>query len=172
MLALRQALREVRRRRVRSALTRGLIPAPGSAWVVVGNRVGRRWDARLGDRITVRGQRFNVVGILGPTLTGPDSFVFMSFPTAQRLLIDSEPLLRRLLLVPGSSLLPIATAAAVFWASDQDPEAVAARIRERLPGLSVVSPRDATVQLDRAVAFLNALIVSSGLVALLVASLA
>ena len=149
-----------------------LVPAPGSDEVVLGNQVARLYDARVGDPITVRGQRFHVVGILEPTLTGPDSFVFMSFPTAQRLLIDSEPLLRRLLLVPGSSLLPIATAAAVFWASDQDPEAVAARIRERLPGLSVVSPRDAIVQLDRAVAFLNALIVSSGLVALLVASLA
>ena len=149
-----------------------LVPAPGSDEVVLGNQVARLYDARVGDPITVRGQRFHVVGILEPTLTGPDSFVFMSFPTAQRLLIDSEPLLRRLLLVPGSSLLPIATAAAVFWASDQDPEAVAARIRERLPGLSVVSPRDAIVQLDRAVAFLNALIVGSGLVALLVASLA
>ena len=96
----------------------------------------------------------------------------MSFPSAERLLIDSEPLLRRLVMVPGANLLPIATAAAVFWANGEDPEAVAARIRERLPDLSVVSPRDATVQLDRAVTFLNALIVGSGLVALLVASLA
>ncbi|TMA40096.1 MAG: ABC transporter permease [Deltaproteobacteria bacterium] len=149
-----------------------LAPAPASDEVVLGNQVARLYDVRLGDPITVRGQRFHVVGILEPTLTGPDSFVFMSFPTAQRLLIDSEPFLRRLLLVPGSNLLPIATAAAVFWATGEDAETVAARIRERLPGLSVVSPRDATVQLDRAVAFLNALIVGSGLVALLVASLA
>ncbi|TMA60852.1 MAG: ABC transporter permease [Deltaproteobacteria bacterium] len=148
-----------------------LAPAPASDEVVLGNQVARLYDVRLGDPITVRGQRFHVVGILEPTLTGPDSFVFMSFPTAQRLLIDSEPFLRRLLLVPGSNLLPIATAATVFWATGEDAETVAARIRERLPGLSVVSPRDATVQLDRAVAFLNALIVGSGLVALLVASL-
>jgi len=149
-----------------------LAPAPASAEVVLGTQGARLYDVRLGCPITVRGQRFHVVGILEPTLTGPDSFVFMSFPTAQRLLINSEPFLRRLLLVPGSNLLPIATAAAVFWATGEDAETVAARIRERLPGLSVVSPRDATVQLDRAVAFLNALIVGSGLVALLVASLA
>ncbi|TMA65788.1 MAG: ABC transporter permease [Deltaproteobacteria bacterium] len=149
-----------------------LVPAPASDEAVLGNQVARLYHVGPGDPITVRGQRFRVVGVLEPTLTGPDSFVFMSFPTAQRLLIDSEPLLRRLLLVPGSNLLPIATAAAVFWASGQDPEAVAARIRERLPGLSVVSPHDASIQLDRALAFLNAVIVGSGLVALLVASLA
>ena len=149
-----------------------LVLAPASDEVVLGSQVARFYDARVGDSITVRGKHFRVVGTLEPTLTGPDSFVFMSFPTAQRLLIDSEPLLRRLLLTPGASLLPIATAAAVFWASGEDPEAVAERIRERLPGLSVVSPRDAIVQLDRAAAFLNALIMGSGLVALLVASLA
>src|SRR5207247_6517779 len=117
-----------------------LAPAPASDEVVLGNQVARLYDVRLGDPITVRGQRFHVVGILEPTLTGPDSFVFMSFPTAQRLLINSEPFLRRLLLVPGSNLLPIATAAAVFWASGQAPEAVAARVRGRHPPPAVVSP--------------------------------
>src|SRR5438034_11228492 len=149
-----------------------LAAAPGSDEVVLGSQVARVYRAAVGDPITLRGRPFRVVGVLEPTLTGPDSFVFMSFPSAERLLIDSEPLLRRLVMVPGANLLPIATAAAVFWATGEDAETVAARIRERLPGLSVVSPRDATVQLDRAVAFLNALIVGSGLVALLVASLA
>jgi len=149
-----------------------LAAAPGSDEVVLGSQVARVYRAAVGDPITLRGRPFRVVGVLEPTLTGPDSFVFMSFPSAQRLLIDSEPLLRRLVMVPGANLLPIATAAAVFWANGEDPEAVAARIREHLPDLSVVSPRDATVQLDRAVTFLNALIVGSGLVALLVASLA
>src|SRR5437667_294361 len=132
MLAVRQALRDLGRRRVRSALTTGgiaigvavealvlnrhapaprvssgrLVPAPASDEVVLGNQVARLYHVGPDEPITLRGQRFQVVGILEPTLTGPDSFVFMSFPTAERLLVDSEPLLRRLLLVPGTYLLP------------------------------------------------------------------
>ena len=82
----------------------------------------------------------NAVAWFEQTFTGPDSFMFMPYPTAQRLLVDSEPLLHRLVMVPGSKLLPIATAAAVFWKVDEDPEVVANRIREAIPELSIVSP--------------------------------
>ena len=149
-----------------------LVPDPGGDEVVLGTEVARDFATDLGETVDVRGRSFRVAGILEATLSGPDSFVFMPFPTAQRLLIDSEPLLRRLVMVPGAKILPIATAAAVFWTGDQDAETVAARIRERLPTLSVVSPADAAGQLDRALVFLNSVIVGSGLVALLVASLA
>jgi putative ABC transport system permease protein len=140
--------------------------------VVVGSQVARFYRVDAGGELTVRGTRFRVVGVLEPTLTGPDSFVFMRFPVAERLLIDSEPLLRRMVTVPGTRLLPIATAAAVFWQAGEDPEVVAGRIRAQLQNVSVVSPRDAAGQLDRAMLFLNGLIVGSAMVALLVASLA
>jgi len=148
------------------------IPAPNSDEVVIGSQVAKRFAADVGSTIPVRGRDFRVVGVLEPTLTGPDSFVMMPFATAERLLLDSEPVLRRLTLVPGASVLPIATAASVFWKEGEDPEAVAQRIRERVPGLSVVSPAQAAAQLDRALAFLRGVIDGGGLVALLVASLA
>jgi putative ABC transport system permease protein len=149
-----------------------LVPAPQSDEVVLGSEVARYFAAGPGDTIHVRGHAFHVVGVLESTMTGPDSFVFMPFATAQRLLLDSEPLLRRLALVPGATLLPIATAAAVFWSDSEDPEAVATRIRTDLGHVSVVSPADAAEQLDRALTFMNAVVFGSGLVALLVASLA
>lgn len=148
------------------------VPDPAADEVVLGSEVTHYFGTDVGGTVDVRGRSFRVVGVLEPTLTGPDSFVFMPYPTAQRLLIDSEPLLRRLVMVPGTKVLPIATAAAVFWADGENPEEVARRIRERLPNLSVVSPAEATGQLDRALVFLNGVIVGSGLVALLVASLA
>ncbi|HEV7733072.1 MAG TPA: FtsX-like permease family protein [Candidatus Binatia bacterium] len=140
--------------------------------VVLGSQVARHFGAGLGATITVRKHDFTVVGLLESTLTGPDSFVMMQFPTAQRLLIDTEPLLRKLVMVPGASVLPIATAAAVFWKTGEDPEAVAARIREQVPGISVMSPGEAAAQIDRALGVLNGIILGSGLIALLVASLA
>src|SRR5206468_8131075 len=69
-------------------------------------------------------------------------------------------------------VLPIATTAAVFWAESEDPEVVAERIRGRVAQLSVTSPADAAKQLDRALVFLNSVMVGSALVALVIASLA
>ncbi len=149
-----------------------LVPSPGTDEVVLGSQVARHFRVDTDGTIAIRGKTFHVVGVLEPTLTGPDSFVVMPFATAESLLVESEPLLRRLAMVPGSTLLPIATAAAVFWAEGEDPEAVAGRIRERVGHVSVVSPADAAKQLDRALVVLNSVIVGSALVALVVASLA
>jgi putative ABC transport system permease protein len=149
-----------------------LVPAAGSDAVVIGSQVAKRFDADVGSTIRVRGRDFRVVGVLEQTLTGPDSFVMMPFATAERLLLDSEPVLRRLTMVPGSQVLPIATAAAVFWKDGEDPERVADRIRDQVQGLSVVSPKQAEAQIDRALAFLRGIIDGGAIVALVVASLA
>jgi len=149
-----------------------LVPDAGREEVVVGSQVARRFGVGVGDVLSVRGHDFHVAGVLEPTLTGPDSFVFMPFALAERLLVDAEPMLRRMAQVPGARVLPVATAAAVFWHAGEDPEAVAAQIRAAVPGLTVMSPRETAAQIDRAMVFLNAVVLGSGLVALVVASLA
>ena len=149
-----------------------LVPTPASDEVVIGSQVAKRFGAGVGSTIRVRGRDFRVVGVLEQTLTGPDSFVMMPFATAERLLLDSEPVLRRLTMVPGSQVLPIATAAAVFWKDGEDPEQLADRIRAQVQGLSVVSPKQAEAQIDRALAFLRGIINGGAIVALVVASLA
>src|SRR5207249_2192446 len=109
-----------------------LKPRPDQNEVVLGNQVARYFHADTDSTITIRGKAFTVAGVLETTLSGPDSFVFMPFAIAQSLLIESEPLLRRLVMVPGAKVLPIATAAAVFWNDGEDPELVAARIRQAI----------------------------------------
>jgi putative ABC transport system permease protein len=148
------------------------IPDPDGHDVVIGSQVARNYDATIGSTLTIRGRSFVVSGILEPTLTGPDSFVFMPFPIAEQLLVESEPLLRRMALVPGSNVLPVATAAAVLWKPGEDPEALAARIRAGVPGVSVLSPAEAGHQIDRALVFVRSLVLGSAVVALLVAALA
>jgi putative ABC transport system permease protein len=152
-------------------LGRGL-PAAGGGEVVIGSQVAHTYGVGVGSTLAVRGRDFTVIGVLETTFTGPDSFVFMPFPVAARLLVDSEPLLRRLVMMPGASVLPIATAAAVFWRDGTDPERVTERIRAALPDVSVTTPAEAAAQIDRSLLFLNAVILGSGLTALLVASLA
>ncbi len=148
------------------------IPDPSRHEVVIGSQIARTLHATIGSTVTIRGRDFAVTGILEPTFTGPDSFVFMPFATAEQLLLDSEPLLRRMALVPGSSVLPVATAAAVLWRPGTDPEAVAARIRTRVPNVTVLSPAEAGAQIDHALVFLRALVLGSAVVALVVAALA
>jgi putative ABC transport system permease protein len=149
-----------------------LIPKQDGSEVVIGNQVARSLDVAVGSTITVRGKTFRVAGIFEPTFTGPDSFVFMPFQTAESLLVESEPMLRKMALVPGSNVLPVATAAAVLWRPGQDPDALAARIREQVPNVSALGPREAEAQIDRALVFLRALIFGSAIVALVVAALA
>jgi putative ABC transport system permease protein len=149
-----------------------LLPSPDGGEVVVGSQVARSYGLAVGSTLAIRGRSFTVVGILEPTFTGPDSFVFMPFPIAEQLLVESETLLRRMVLVPGSNVLPVATAAAVLWRDGVDPEALSATIRQRVAGVSVLSPAEARLQIDRALVFLRALVLGSGLVALIVAALA
>jgi putative ABC transport system permease protein len=149
-----------------------LIPDPQRAEVVVGSQVAHAYGLSVGSTLTIRDHPFTVVGVLETTFTGPDSFVFMAFPQATQLLIDTEPLVRRMANVPGSNVLPIATAAAVFWQPGEDPEALAARIRAEVSDVSLISPAEVQAQLDRSLFFLNAVILGSGLVALLVGALA
>ena len=149
-----------------------LIPKQDGSEVVIGSQVSRSLNAGVGSTITVRGKTFRVAGIFEPTFTGPDSFVFMPFQTAESLLVESEPMLRRMALVPGSNVLPVATAAAVLWRPGEDPDALAVRIREKVPGVSALGPREAEAQIDRALVFLRALIFGSAVVALVVAALA
>ena len=149
-----------------------LIPKQDGSEVVIGSQVARSLGVGVGSTITVRGKTFRVAGIFEPTLTGPDSFVFMPFQTAESLLVESEPMLRKMALVPGSNVLPVATAAAVLWRPGQDPDALAARIREQVPNVSALGPREAEAQIDRALVFLRALIFGSAIVALVVAALA
>ena len=149
-----------------------LIPDAQKPEVVVGSQVAQAYGLSVGSTLTIREHPFTVVGVLETTFTGPDSFVFMAFPQATQLLLDSEPLVRRMVNVPGSNVLPIATAAAVFWKPGEDPEALAARIRSQVSDVSLISPAEVQKQLDRSLVFLNAVILGSGLVALLVGALA
>jgi putative ABC transport system permease protein len=149
-----------------------LIPDATKAEVVVGSQVAQTYGLDVGSTLPIRAKPFTVVGVLETTFTGPDSFVFMPFPQASQLLVDTEPLVRRMVNVPGSTVLPIATAAAVFWRPGEDPEALAARIRAEVPDVSLISPAEAALQVDRALFFLNAVMVGSGLVALVVGTLA
>src|SRR5262245_61800394 len=100
-----QALR-LNRGSVAAHAAHGPVVPKAADEVVLGSQVARVLHARPGQTVEIRGQSFRVAGVLDPTLTGPDSFVFMPFPTAQSLLLESEPALRRLVMVRARTCCP------------------------------------------------------------------
>ena len=63
----------------------------GSHVVVFGSDLARKEDASIGDMIEIRGVDFEVVGILEPTLTAPDSTAWVPLAAAQELYAASLP---------------------------------------------------------------------------------
>ncbi len=63
----------------------------GRKVVVFGSDIARQEDASIGDTVTIRGQAFEVVGVLAPTLTAPDTTAYVPLQAAQQLLAASLP---------------------------------------------------------------------------------
>jgi putative ABC transport system permease protein len=63
----------------------------GANVVVLGTDLARKEKASVGDTLAIRGVDFEVVGILEPTLTAPDTTAFMPLEASQQLFYASLP---------------------------------------------------------------------------------
>jgi putative ABC transport system permease protein len=59
--------------------------------VVLGSDLARKWNAKPGDTVQLRGVDFQVVGILAPTLTAPDKAAMVPLEAAQKLFLQTLP---------------------------------------------------------------------------------
>ncbi len=127
----------------------------------------------VGAHLTLEGERYQVVGILERTLTAPDRFVIVSIADARRQWVAKDPMLRALL---ASGAAPLSaedlnTGAAVGWADGEDPDAVARRIAEQVPGVNVQLPGELSGLLRASTAFFSSLLVGLGALALVIGGL-
>jgi putative ABC transport system permease protein len=163
--------------------------------IVIGINISLDKNWHVGDKVTIRGKEFNVIGIVDKTMTGPDDYVFMNTTIARELYVDSVPFLKTMkeqsdeaakLTDAQLSALPaatrasltsakafkmedVSTGAAASWADGQDSEAVADRIKNQFKDdVSVLSPVKMGEQIDKASATFNAIILGSALLALIV----
>lgn len=104
--------------------------------VVVGSGLVKRFDAKVGKKITIRGQKFEIVGIMEPTLTAPDSAVTMSLSDLQKLFVKTLPLAYRSQLDPKK----ITTSIVVYGKKGVDPDKLAKKINKQLPDLKADGP--------------------------------
>lgn len=140
---------------------------------VVGAALAASRGLRVGDRLPLEGEAFEVVGVLERTLTAPDRFVVVAIEDARRQWVAKDPLLRTLLASGAAALTAddLNTGAAVGWQDGQDPDVLARRIADRVAGVQVQLPSELSRLLRSSTAVFSALLAGLGVLGLLIGGL-
>jgi putative ABC transport system permease protein len=163
--------------------------------VTIGTTVALDKKWKTDDMVKIRGQEFKVVGVLEKTMTGPDSYVFMSLAKARELYIESNPFLKslkeqadsagkisdaelaklspeaRAQIVQAKSFKTedVSTSASVSWKDGVDADKLSTTLKNDFKDkISVMSPKAMGELIDKASATMNAIILGAALLALIV----
>ena len=140
---------------------------------VVGASFAASRNLVVGSHVTLEDEAFEVVGILERMLTAPDRFIMVPIADARAQWVAKDRLLRTVL---ASGAIPMTaadlnTGAAVGWQDGDDPDAVALRIRERVPAVNVQLPSELSRLLRSSTVFFSALLAGIGVLALVIGGL-
>jgi len=163
--------------------------------ITIGHSIALDKKWKVGDEVEIRGKKFNIVGIIDKTMTGPDSYVMMQMTPARELFVESNPFLKslkekadqageisaeelaklspeaRAQIVQARSfkLEDVSTSASVSWEDGADSEVVTQNIKDELgKEVSVLSPVKMGEEIDKATAIFNAVILGAAMLALVV----
>lgn len=148
---------------------RDLVPGD-QGLVIVGSDLVKKLNARVGGKITVRGERFEVVGIMDKTLTAPDNSVYMALTDAQRLFWDD---VKQYALLGGGNVeaSDLVGSFVVYPTPGTDPEELAETIEATVPGVDALGPSYFQEQIASATKIFNYILYGVALIALVVGGL-
>ena len=150
------------------ATGRELTPADEGSYVaVLGSDTARQRNASVGSPIEIRGRDFEVVGILEPTLTMPDSSAMIPLAASQELFVDMIPTMFADELDPNQ----VVSGLTVYPEADVDPEVLADTLRAADPTWEIMSAVDFEEQIGSAMDIFNAILVGIALISLAVGGL-
>lgn len=135
--------------------------------VTVGADLVKKLNAKVGKTIKIRGEEFEVVGLMEKTLTAPDSSVYMSLEDAQRLFVKQMPPMVR----SNIDASKVATGITVFIKKGYDPEKVASSINKQVSGLKATGPSAFKEQVASATQIFTSIIFGIALISLVVGGL-
>ena len=140
---------------------------------VVGAAFAASHGLAVGSPLVLEGERYEVVGVLDRMMTAPDRFVIVPIADARDQWVAKDRLLRTLLASGAAALRAddLNTGAAVGWRPGADPDAVARRIREQVPGVNVQIPSELSALLRSSTAFFSALLIGLGALAFVIGGL-
>ena len=139
----------------------------GSNVAVLGCDLARQDGKSVGDTITLRGESFQVVGILAPTLTQPDNSAMVPLAAGQRLYLTTLPSLVKENLTASQ----VVTGFTVYPTHGVDPATVTAAIKALDPELGTMTSGDFDRLAGSYAAMLNSVLVGIGLISLIVGGL-
>lgn len=134
---------------------------------VVGSDLVDKLGAEVGESIDVRGKEFEVVGILGKTLTAPDKSVQIPIKDAQYLLVSTLPAAIQDSVYPEDLL----TSIAVYLEPGQDPDEMAEVIQNEVEGVKAMGPEGFEQSVTEPLKIFNQIIYAVAIISLLVGGL-
>ena len=135
--------------------------------VVVGSDMVKQLNASVGGHVKIRGERYEVVGVLDKTLTAPDNSVLMTMEDAQLIVHDDLPDAVKDSLDPRT----VVSSFAVYLNEGERPEVVARRIEREVDGVDAMTPLDFERQVKEPLAIFTSIIYAVALISLLVGGL-
>ena len=139
----------------------------GSLVVELGSDMARQQSAKVGDTIKVRGEQFKVVGILEPTLTAPDTSVFVPLSAAQLLFHKTLPAAVQDA-IPANELI---SQVVVYPTAGTNQAALATLIKQRVDNVKTLTGAEFDQQVGSATAIFNAIIIGVAIISLVVGGL-
>ena len=139
----------------------------GSLVIELGSDMSRQLAAGVGDTIEMRGETFEVVGILEPTLTAPDTSVFVPLSAAQLLFHKTLPAAVQDA-IPADQLI---SQVVVYPDAGVDSAALATLIKERVENVRTLTGEEFDEQVGSATAIFNAIIIGVAVISLVVGGL-
>ena len=153
---------------LRPAVGRLLAPGDeGSRVTVLGSDLARELKAEVGGMTDLRGVAFQVVGILQPTLSAPDTTAMVPLAAAQDLFHATLPPALASALDPAR----MASQIVVYAEDGTDPAALGDRIEAEVDGVATMTSADFDQQVGSTTLIFNAIIVGVALISLVVGGL-
>jgi putative ABC transport system permease protein len=139
----------------------------GSFVAVVGSDLSRKFDVGAGDTLEIRGHDFEVVGVLEPTLTAPDTSVMMPMAAGQQLFAESLPDVMQ----TSVDTADLATQVVVYPEAGVDTEELSDRIEAELTNVSAMTGAEFDEVVGSSIAIFNAIIIGVAAISLVVGGL-
>jgi putative ABC transport system permease protein len=139
----------------------------GSHVVVLGSDLARKEGKAIGETLEIRGVDFELVGILEPTLTAPDSTAWVPLSAAQELFADSLPAA----IQEAISTAQLISQVVVYPDAGVSERELADRIEAGIDNVTTLTGAEFDEQVGSATAIFNAIIIGVAVISLVVGGL-
>ncbi|MGE5327742.1 MAG: ABC transporter permease [Thiobacillus sp.] len=135
--------------------------------VVLGYDLVKKLGAKLNEYVTIRGKKYQVIGVWDKTFTAPDTSVSMALSDGQQIVYDDLPALVKPAVKPSD----IVSGFVAYPKKGVDPNKLAKTIEETVEGVKATGPKQFQDQVVAAMQMFNSIIYGIAIISLLIGSL-